>query len=188
MMGAISSGLGLLKGMGQEKQWERQRQVEALKTAYAPILGTMGDMGQRPDKFQSALDFGVKGMSLGMAMDKHNKAMAEGKPSGDANAKSGSAVKSAKDAAITGDSSLVFSPGNISGIQDFALNTPQSLSPLSVKPEVAPDVLQQLPSFSGMYFGEPVKTTTTLYGSQLPQVQGGATQRPVFGFGSGRGW
>jgi len=93
--GAISAGVGLLKGMGQEKQWERQRQVEALKTAYAPILGTMGDMGQRPDKFQSALDFGVKGMSLGMAMDKHNKAMNQGKPAGDANA----------DAAVTGETS-----------------------------------------------------------------------------------
>jgi len=115
MMGAIGSGLGLLRGMGQEKQWERQRQVEALKTAYAPILGTMGDMGQRPDKFQSALDFGVKGMSLGMAMDKHNKSMTEGKPSGDANAAG----------AVKGDvsTSPVFAPGNMEGMAEFGIQT-----------------------------------------------------------------
>jgi len=103
MMGAIGSGLGLLKGMKAEKDWERQRQVEALKTAYSPILGTMGDMGSRPDKFQSALDFGVKGMSLGMAMDKHKKDMSV--PKGDA--------KSPADAAVTVTSNGAAS--NVSG-------------------------------------------------------------------------
>jgi len=134
--GAISAGVGLLKGMGQEKQWERQRQVEALKTAYAPLLGTMGDMGQRPDKFQSALDFGVKGMSLGMAMDKHNKAMNQGKPAGDANA----------DAAVTGDKSSMMSGTGVNQLSfapeagtNYGAMTNQTLGDVNPNMSLMPD-------------------------------------------------
>jgi len=67
--GLIGAGFGILKhSMVDRPMFKEQAKVEAMKTAYAPILGTMGDVSKKPSGIQSALDFGVKGAVLGKAL------------------------------------------------------------------------------------------------------------------------
>ena len=133
-MGLIAAGVGGLKhSLIDRPQFKEQSKIEALKTAYNPILGTMGDVSNKPSGIQTMLDFGVKGAALGHALGKG----AEGAvPAGDAKAKATGAVDKSNMMSGTGVNQLSFAP---EAGTNYGAMTNQTLSDVNPNMSLMPD-------------------------------------------------
>jgi len=191
--GLIGAGFGILKhSMVDRPMFKEQAKVEAMKTAYAPILGTMGDVSKKPSGIQSALDFGVKGAVLGKALGGEEVAKAGAKgAAGGLNAAKPSDVQQ-----------IAFSQGagpvSQQGGRDFLAEATQKAMDKELRPfatntsdlafdpkEVGLDM-----TFDGTTFGagaQPLPSDpSSIVRRKMPDLAFRGVTRPIGGFGSGR--
>lgn len=67
----LGAGAGILKNrLVDMPAYKAQSEIEGMKTAYGPLLGTQGNIGPKPSAFKAALDFGLTGASAANAFQK----------------------------------------------------------------------------------------------------------------------
>ena len=65
---AIGAGLGLMKGMSDQKQYEERQSAQAEMTKYSPWTGMHGQVLKQPNVFGSILQGGAMGAMAGQSM------------------------------------------------------------------------------------------------------------------------